>query len=132
VDDDTSLDATRHALMEFVFLNELTGTVLLPVELEVIVDLMVQRVGQRVVVTEASEHSGPVVELEGHIVDGGVGILLLDDLAECSKQVTKEGSTTEHDHHAEDHLQLRDGVHISITNGGESGHHEVHHRDQFA
>jgi hypothetical protein len=47
--------------MEFVFFNQFTGTVLLPVELEVIIDLMVQRVRERIVVAEAPEHSRPIM-----------------------------------------------------------------------
>jgi hypothetical protein len=47
--------------MEFVFFNQFTGTVLLPVELEVIIDLMVQRVRERIVVAKAPEHSRPIM-----------------------------------------------------------------------
>lgn len=90
--------------MELVVLNQLTGAVLLPVELKVVVDLVVERVGQGVVVTEASEHSSPVVKLEGHLIDGRVSILLLDNISESTQQVTEEGSSTEHDNHSQDHF----------------------------
>jgi len=69
VDDDTSLDTTWHTLMELVVLYQFSSTVVFPVEFEMVVDLMVERVRQGVVVTEASKHSSPVVELEGHFIN---------------------------------------------------------------
>ena len=62
--DNSTLNAAREGINELIVFLHLAQSVVGPVILEVLVDLTVERVGQGLVLSKASEKSHPVVQLE--------------------------------------------------------------------
>lgn len=84
MNNNSSFDATRHTLMEFVLFYQVSCPIILPVEFKVIIDLVIERVRQRIVMTETSKHSSPVVEFESHFINWLVGVLVLNNFTKGS------------------------------------------------
>lgn len=80
VHNDASLDTRRQSVDELIVFLNLLEAVVRPKVLEVLVDLAVKTIGQRLVFPEAGEQCHPVVKLEGLFHNAKVAIEVRDDL----------------------------------------------------
>ena len=64
MDDNSSLDRIRQDIDELVVFLYLIETVVGPVVLEVLVDLLIERIGQGFVLSEPGQQGHPIVQVE--------------------------------------------------------------------
>ena len=131
VDNDAAFDRARQRVDELVVLLNLTETIVSPVVLEVLVDLAIEGVGKSTVVTEASQEGHPVVKLEGLLLDTQVLVEGRNDLDERSHDEGEETDTSEHDTDTEDHLDVGDGVQVTVSHCRQCCDREVARSDEL-
>lgn len=101
--DDSSFYCARQSIEEFIIFLDVGQPVLCPVVLEVVVDLPVQIVWQRPVVTESSEQSGPIMQFESLLLDASL-VKTLNDTDEASHDEREIGYAAKHDYDDYDHF----------------------------
>ena len=115
VHNDATLDLTRQRIDELVVFLHLAQSVLSPVLLEMLINLAVKRVWQRLV-SETCQQGHPVVQVEGLLFIAKVLVESRYDLDEGTHDVGEEGHATEHDKDAQYLLLVRPGVEIAVAN----------------
>jgi hypothetical protein len=131
VHNNSTLNAAREDINQlFVFLK-LAQSVVGPVILEMLVDLPVERVGQGLVLSKASEKSHPVVQLESLLFDSQVLLKSWNDFNETSHYEKEETNTTQHNHDAKNLFSIWNWVQVAITNGRKSGDTEIARGDEL-
>ena len=114
MNDDATFDLPWKSIDELVVLLHLTQSVVLPVVLEMLVDLPIKTVRQRFV-TEPCEQGHPIVQFECLLLVAKILVESGDDLDEGTHDVGEECYAGKHDKDAEDHLMARYGVQVSVT-----------------
>jgi len=124
VDDDASLDVPGQSIDKLVFFADLLKPILVPVVLEVLVDLPVETVRQRPVFTESSDNCHPVMKLESLLCNARL-VERSDNLNEPSHDEGEESHTSQHNYYHQELLVFRDGVEVAIANSGQGCDREV-------
>ena len=130
VHDDTTLNLAGQGIDELIVFLDLAESVVCPEILEVLINLAVKRVRQRLV-TEARQQSHPVVQVKGLLLVAQVLVESRDDLDEATHDVREEGHAAKHDKYAKYHLGVRLGVKITVAHRGQSRDREVAGRDHL-
>ena len=90
-----------------------------------VVDLVVQTVGQGLVLPEAGQQRDPVVQLKGLVFRTQVTIEVRDDFDETSHDKRKETNAAKHDEDTDYLFEIGNWVDIAVSNGCEGGDSEV-------
>lgn len=130
VHNDATLDLAGQRIDELIVFLDLAEAIVSPEVLEVLIDLAVKRVRQRLV-TEARQQSHPVVQVEGLLLVAQVLVERGDDLYEAAHDVGEEGDTAKHNENAKDHLGVRLWREVAVAHCGQSRDRKVTGRDHL-
>lgn len=114
VHNDATLNLAWQRIDKLVVLLHLAQSILSPVLLEMLINLAVKRVWQRLV-SESCQQGHPVVQVEGLLFIAKVLVESRYDLDERTHDVGEEGHATEHDKDAQYLLLVRLGVEITVA-----------------
>ena len=131
VHDDTSSDRFGQNFDEFIVFLDLTESVVGPVVLEMLVDLFVQRVWQRLVLSETSQQSHPIVKVKCLPFIAQILIECRDDVNERVHNEGEECYTEQLDHHHNDFLTIGNWIQISIADSRKGCDREIGSRNDL-
>jgi len=116
---------------ELIVLLHLVKAVVRPVVLKVLVDLPVQRIRERFVLSEPGQQGHPIVKFESFFFDTQITIECRDDLNEAGHDEREKGNTGQHDDDAEYFLNIGNWVQISVTDRWQCRDTEVAHGNEL-
>lgn len=130
VDNDSALDTLWQHVDELIVFLHLLDSVVGPVVLKVLVDLLHQRVGQWLVASEPHQQFHPVVKLKSAILSASVRFERLNDLDKGTHDKRKKADTSEHDQHSHDLLNIGLCHYVPEPDSGQSCDAEVGDTDK--
>ena len=120
---------TRQRCNEAVVLFYRGQSVIRPVVFEVWVDLAVKWIRQWSVFSEASEQGHPIVQFEELLLHAWL-IECLDNLDKRAHDIREISNSKKHEHDYENHLQIRFGTQVTVSDRGQRRYWEVTNGDQ--